>query len=81
VPPDEGGRAIVRRAIADGDVPALLWLLARADPRPALPPSAPAVRAPDARRVELTYPARGAEQRRVVLSRAADGWRIDRVQL
>jgi hypothetical protein len=81
VPDDEAGRDRARRALVDADAGSLLWLLARADPRPPLAPSPPATRPPGVTRVELAYPARASEWRRVVLSLGPDGWRIDRVQL
>jgi hypothetical protein len=81
MPEGEAGRAVARRAIAEGDPGALLRLLVLADPRPPLGPLPRTVRAPDLERVELAYPARGVERRRVVLSRGPDGWRIDRLQL
>jgi hypothetical protein len=81
MPADEAGRAVARRAIAEADTAALLWLLVLTDPRPVLPPLAPVPRAPDVARAELSYPVRGGEQRRVVLVRQPDGWRIDRLQL
>jgi len=81
VPTGDAGRAMARQAITEGDPGALLRLLVLADPRPPLAPLVRIAHPPDASRVELAYPARGAERRRVVLTRGTDGWRIDRLQL
>jgi len=81
VPTGEPGRAMAKQAIAEGDPGALLRLLVLADPRPPLAPLVRTAHPRDVSRVELSYPALGAERRRVVLTRGTDGWRIDRLQL
>jgi hypothetical protein len=72
--------ALRSRALA-GDLPSLLRVYAKAAP-PRIPAPAPAPATPATTRAsELLYEAFDGSQRRVVLVRDGDRWRIDQIQI
>ena len=83
LPAPEGpdGAAAMRKALAGEDPRALFRLYVRTDPRPAVPPLAPAARPPDATVADLTVPAADGGTRWVRLVRTADRWRVEQWNL
>jgi hypothetical protein len=76
LPRDESA---IRRAL-DGGLEDVLRLYVRADPHPAAT-APPAERAPDATWASIDYVSSDGSRRRVVMTRGADGWRVDHLQL